>query len=148
RSPQQIGAEQQVGAVLRGSVRRRDDRVLVDAQLLRTGDGKRLWDGRYERPVSQIQEIQRDVVRATAATLRIRPTGAERGRLDQLATTDPGAYDTYLQGRAVELAGQQSKGWWDPLPDEDVRRAVALYSRARDLDPEFAMARARLALMH
>jgi len=147
RSPQQIGAEQKVGAVLRGSVRRRDDRVLVDAHLLRTEDGKRLWDGRYERPVSQIQEIQRDVVRATAATLRIRQTGAERGRWDQLATTDPGAYDIYLQGRAVELAGQRSKGW-SPIPDEDVRRAVALYSRARDLDPGFAMARARLALMH
>ncbi|HEU4523666.1 MAG TPA: protein kinase [Gemmatimonadales bacterium] len=147
RSPQQIGAEQKVGAVLRGRIQRQDDRVLLAAQLLRTEDGKRLWDGRYERPVSQIQEIQRDIVRATAATLRIRPTGAERVRLDQLATTDPGAYDTYLQGRAVELAGQRSKGW-SPIPDEDVRRAVALYSRARDLDPGFAMARARLALMH
>jgi len=147
RSPQQIGAEQQVGAVLRGSIRRRDDRVLVDAQLLRTEDGKRLWGGHYERPVRQLQEIQRDVVRATAATLRIRPTGAERARLDQLATTDPDAYDTYLQGRAVELAGQRGNGW-SGLTDEEVRRAVSLYSRARELDPGFAMAHARLALMH
>jgi tetratricopeptide (TPR) repeat protein len=34
------------------------------------------------------------------------------------------------------------------MPNEDIRRAQALYSRARDLDPRFALARARLALMH
>ncbi len=147
KSAEQIGAELQVRSVLRGSVQRLNDRVRVDAQLLRTEDGRRLWGGRYERPASEMQEIQGDMVRATAAALRIRPTKGERDLLDHLATTDAVAYDTYLQGRAIELAGQPRNAWRQ-LPTENIRRAVSLYSRARDLDPGFATARARLALMH
>ena len=147
KSVQQIGAEQQVSAVLRGSVQRLDDRVRVEAQLLRTEDGKRLWAQRYERPAIELQEIQRDIVLATAAALRIPPTKGERDLLDHPATTDAGAYDTYLQGRAIELAGRPRIAWRQ-VPAENIRRAVSLYSRARDLDPGFATARARLALMH
>ena len=147
RSPQQIGAEQGVGAVLRGSVQRLDDRLRVDAQLVRTEDGERLWAGRYERPTSEVQEIQADIVRGAAGALGIRLTRVERDLLDRPATSNPGAYDTYLQGRAIELAGQPRNGWF-PIPTDYVRRAVSLYSQARDRDPGFAMAHARLALMH
>ena len=133
--------------MLRGSVQRLDDRVRVNAQLLGAEDGKRLWAQRYERPASEMQEIQRDIVRATAAALRIRPTKSERDLLDHPATTDAGAYDTYLQGRAIELAAQP-RNVWREVSAEKIRRAVSLYSRARDLDPGFATARARLALMH
>jgi TolB-like protein/Flp pilus assembly protein TadD len=143
----QIGDELQVRSVLRGSVQRLDDRVRVDAQLLSAEDGKHLWAQRFERPVSEMQEIQRDIVRATLATLRIRPTRDEQDFLDRPASTDAGAYDTYLQGRAIELSGLPRKAWHQ-VPAETIRRAVSLYSRARDLDPGFAIARARLALMH
>jgi serine/threonine-protein kinase len=146
-SPQRIGAEQQVGAVLRGSVQRLDDRVRVDAELLHSEDGTRLWSSRYERPASEMQEIQAEIVRSTAATLGIRPTKGEREQLDRPLTADAGAYDAYLQGRAIELAGRQRNAW-RPVPAENIRRAVSLYTQARDLDPGFATARARLALMH
>jgi serine/threonine-protein kinase len=147
RSPQQIGAEQQVTAVLGGSVQRLDGRVRVAAQLLRTEDGKQLWASRFERPASEMQRIQADIVRATVSALRIRPTKDERALLDRPVTADAGAYDAYLQGRAVELAGRPRNAWHG-VPAENVRRAVSLYSRARDLDPGFMTARARLALMH
>jgi serine/threonine-protein kinase len=146
-TPQQIGTEQQVTAVLGGSVQRLDGRVRVDAQLLRTQDGKRVWGGRFERPANEIQRIQADIVRAAAATLGVRPTRSERDLLDHPATTDAVAYDTYLQGRAIELAGRP-RNPWRGIPAEAIRRAVSLYSQARDLDPGFATARARLALMH
>lgn len=147
RSVEQIGAEQHVRAVLRGSVRRLGDRVRVDAELLDAGDGRRLWARRYERPSSAMLEMQRDIERATVATLRIRPTRDEQDLLDRPPATDPRAYDSYLQGRAIELAGQ-ARYDGPPLSTDDTRRAVSLYSRARDLDPGFATARARLALMH
>ncbi|HEY7436466.1 MAG TPA: protein kinase [Methylomirabilota bacterium] len=147
KSPQQIGTEQQVSAVLRGSVQQSEDRVRVDAQLLDADDGQRLWARGYERPSTELPEIQRDIMRATLATLRIRPSEGERDVLDRPATTDARAYDLYLQGRAIELAGQ-SRELWHPMPKDNIRRAQALYTRARDLDPRFALARARLALMH
>jgi serine/threonine-protein kinase len=147
KSPQEIGTEQQVSAVLRGSVQRLGDRVRVEAQLLDADDGKRLWARGYERPSSELPEIQRDIIRATLGTLRIHPSEGERDDLDRPATSDARAYDLYLQGRAIELAGQ-SRELWHPMPKDNIRRAQALYTRARDLDPRFALARARLALMH
>jgi TolB-like protein/Flp pilus assembly protein TadD/tRNA A-37 threonylcarbamoyl transferase component Bud32 len=147
KSPQQIGTELEVGAVLRGTLQRADDRLRVDAQLLGAGDGRQLWARRYERSASELQEIQRDIVRATLATLRIRPTKGEQDLLSRPPAINPSAYDTYLQGRAIELAGD-SRTPWRPFPPDNIRRAMSLYSRARDLDPRFAAARARLALMH
>ena len=142
-----IGTEQQVSAVLRGSVQRLEGRVRVDAELLDAEDGERLWAGGYERPPAELPEIQRDIVRATLATLSIRPSEGERDVLDRPATSDAHAWELYLQGRAIELAGQ-SRELWHPVPNDNIRRAQALYTRARDLDPRFALARARLALMH
>jgi len=147
KSVEQIGAEQHVRAVLRGSVQRLGDRVRVDAQLLDAADGKRLWARSYERPSSELLEIQRDIERATVATLRIHPTKDEQDFLDRPPATDPRAYDSYLQGRTIELEGQ-SRDPGHALSTADIRKAVSLYSRARDLDPGFATARARLALMH
>jgi len=144
---QQVGADLHVGALLRGSVERPGDRVRVDAQLPRTKDGQPLWSRRFERPGSELQELQRDIVLATIAALRIHPAKGERDLLDHRATTDAGAYDTYLHGRAIELAGRPRSDWHQ-VPAENIRQAISLYSRARDLDPEFATARARLALMH
>ena len=61
--PQQIGAEQQVSAVLRGSVQRLDDRVRVEAQLLRIR-GRTSGSGLTVRATaSEVPEIQRDIVR-------------------------------------------------------------------------------------
>ena len=147
KSLKQIAAELQVGAVLRGSVERSGNRVRVGAQLLDVDDGTRLWAHRYERPWSEMPEIQRDIVRSSVATLRIRPAEGERDLLDHPATTHARAYDTYLRGRAIELAGQ-SRELWHRVPTDNIRRAQSLYSQARDLDPRFAGARARLALMH
>jgi serine/threonine-protein kinase len=143
----EIASELQVQAVLRGSVERLDGRVRVDAELLDPENGRRLWGRRYERPVTEMLEIQRDIERATLAALGIRPSGSEQTVLDRSAPPDARAYDAYLRGRAIELAGQ-SRELWQPVQIDNVRRAQALYSQARDLDPRFAAARARLALMH
>jgi TolB-like protein/tetratricopeptide (TPR) repeat protein len=147
RAPAQIEAELQVGGLLRGTVGRAGDRVGVEAQLLGAGDSAPIWERRYERPVARVREIQDEIVRDAVATLAIRPTREQQDALAHPATIDGPAYETYLQGRAVELAGRTSDPMWQ-LPAEDIRRAVSLYARARDLDPGFALARARLALMH
>lgn len=155
----QIAAELQVRAIVHGSVERRDERVRVDAHLLDAEDGRRLWGHRYERPASEVLEIQRDIERAIMAILRIRPTSAERAALGRAPTSVSRAYDLYLRGRAVELAGlagqsrELLRSWRLPglepaVPADNIRRAQSLYAQARDVDPDFAAARAKLARMH
>lgn len=146
-STKQIAAEQHVGAVLRGSVQRVGDRVRVDAQLLDTVRAQPMWARRFERPESELPALERDLVWAVAASLGVHPAGEERAALDHPATTDARAYDLFLQGREVELAGR-SRDILRPVPIANIRAAQALYSRSRDADPRFAAARARLALMH
>jgi TolB-like protein/Flp pilus assembly protein TadD len=143
----QVAAELEVDALLQGRVQRMGERVSVDARLLDGQGEKHLWTGRYDRPLSELLEIQRDATRGILAALRIRLTGAERDRLDRAMTPNARAYDRYLQARAVELGGL-SYQLWIPIAMDSLRRAQSLYSQARDLDPNFAMARARLALMH
>jgi len=147
KSLAQIGSELQVGAVLRGSVQRLDGRVRVDARLLDPETGGPLWAQVYERPATDLLEVQRDIVRAVLAELGIRPTADEREALDRAATADGRAYDLYLRARAIELAGE-SRQLRHPVPADIIRRAQGLYARARDLDPGFAAARARLAGVH
>ena len=146
-SIKRIAAEQQVGAVLRASVQRVGDRVRVDARLLDTLGAQPLWARRFERPESELPTLERDLVRAIVSSLGVHPTGEERAVLDHAATSDARAYDLFLQGREMELAGQ-SRDIAHPVPIESIRAAQALYSRSRDADPGFAEAHARLALMH
>ncbi len=146
-SVKQIAAEQRVGAVLHGSVQRVGDRVRVDAQLLDTGRAQPLWARRFERPESELPALERDLVWAVVSSLGVHPTREERSLLDHPATRDARAYDLFLQGREVELAGR-SRDILRPVPIANIRAAQALYSRSRDTDPGFAAARARLALMH
>jgi serine/threonine protein kinase/tetratricopeptide (TPR) repeat protein len=141
-----IAAELQVGAVLRGSVRRSGGRVWVDARLLDREEGE-LWVRRYDRPLSQLASVERDIVRSSLAALQVRPAASERALLDRPPTAQGRAFDLYLRGRAVELAGT-SRELGPGIPTENIRLAQSFYTQARDADPAFAVARARLALMH
>jgi len=141
----QVAAEQEVTAILRSTLRHAEGRVRVEAQLLDVRRGTELWNRRFERPDSQVFEIQRDIGDAVVEALGVRTSKPEREALDLAPTTVASAYDRYLQARATELAeyplGQR-------MPDDSVRKVVSLYSQARWLDPSFALARARLALAH
>ena len=147
KSPAQIGAELHVGNLLRASVQRLGDDVRVDAQLLPADRGGRLWARRYQRPLAELAEIQRAIVRDVVATLGIRPTSDQQDTLSRPESVDGRSYETYLEARTVELAGRSPEPMHE-VPADNIRRAMSLYSRARDLDPRFALARARLALMH
>ena len=142
-----IAADLEVRALLTGSVRQVGDLVRVETRLLDAGSGEPIWTGRYERPAGEMLHVQRDATRGTVEALRIRLSAAERARLERTPTFEGRSYVAYLQGRAVELAGIPSE-LFQRRPVENVRQAQSLYARARDLDPGFAVARARLAVMH
>jgi DNA-binding SARP family transcriptional activator/TolB-like protein/Tfp pilus assembly protein PilF len=141
----QIAQELEVDAVIRGSVRRAGDTVRLDIELF---DGRARRQARirtFERPVTQLLELQRDASRAVVAALRIDLSGAERARLASLPTTNAEAYDLYLRAREAQLRIPWPAGL---PPPEDIQRAQSLLARARELDPDFAIARAHLAVTH
>jgi serine/threonine protein kinase/tetratricopeptide (TPR) repeat protein len=140
--PNELG----VTALVSGSVQRVGDQVRVEVALFDPAASHPLWTRRYARPLTDLRDIQRDATRGIAAALHLAVTAAERALLLKPTTTSAQAYDLYLRGRALELEGSPPD--FSFMSSENIRVAQSFYWRARELDPAFALARARLALTH
>jgi tetratricopeptide (TPR) repeat protein len=144
-SPAELAAALEASAVVTGAVGRTGGRVQLHVQLFDSGAASPRWEKRYDRLSDEVAEIERDATREIVRALRVHVTDAERARLDRPLTTSVAAYDLYLRGRIAELGDPRRDA--SPITQERTRTAVSYYSQARQLDPSFAVARARLAIM-
>ena len=69
-----IRQQLQVGAILRGSVRRSQDRVRVTAQLIDSSSGHYLWSETYDRKLENVFLIQEEMARAIVEALHLKLT--------------------------------------------------------------------------
>ena len=134
RDLRQIGAALGVAQVLEGSVRKSGDRLRITAQLARTADGYQLWGQAYDRKLDDVFVIQEEIARSIADALSVQ-LKLDRSNKSERPTQDMGAYDNYLEARA--LITQRS--------GDNLRRAAALLESAVQRDPAFAKAWAALA---
>jgi DNA-binding winged helix-turn-helix (wHTH) protein/TolB-like protein len=121
------GSVQRAGAILRINVR------LTDART-----NEQLWSRRYERPFGDLLAIQREISRGLIERLPATLSDAERRRLAKRYTRSAEAYEDFLRGRALFLVRR-------PEANEQAR---AFYTKALDLDPQFARAYAGLAMTY
>lgn len=132
-----------VAHVMEGTVQRDDKQVDVDVRLFDAASGTAVWTQRYTRPLTDVYRIEADIASQVAAVLDGRIGSAEADRLARAPTTDPRAYDAFL--RAAYLGAKVEQGSDNSLASFE--RAVAEYRRAIELDPQFALAKARLAFL-
>jgi TolB-like protein len=118
-----------VGTFLEGSVRKDRDRVRITAQIVDPVTGAHLWSDAFDRHLSDIFQIQRDVAMAIVDALRAELTPGEEARIAAVPTADLEAYELYLRSR--EHTGT------DPVTN---RRGIDLLWRAVERDPGFAEA--------
>jgi TolB-like protein len=140
----QVGEEIGAEYVLDGTVRvqRRgggDDRMRVNATLVRTDDGSLAWSQTYDVSVADLLATQADIAEQTVDGLQIVLGEPERELLAARPTENPEAYEQYLRGNA--LYGQCVQAVCPTA-----REAVQHYEHAVRLDPDFAQAWARLAM--
>jgi len=138
-----IGREFGVATVLEGSVQRSGDQVLINVQLIDARTDAHLWAQAYTRPFGNIFEIETDVATRVADALRARLEPAEASRLAEVPTADPAAYDLFLQAEYLAIGIEQGRS----NAADAFRRASALYRRAVERDPGFALAKARHAFL-
>lgn len=124
-----------VDAIVQGSVQRSGGRVRIDVRLIDGRTDAHLWARDYEQEVTDILKLQSEVARAVGEEIRVHITAEERARIASARTVHPAAHQEYLIGR-YHL-------WRDN--DEHLRRAIAHFERAIELDPQFAAAYASLA---
>jgi len=132
-----IGKTLGVANVLEGSVRREGDRVVVNVQLVDAKSARQIWANHYDRTLADSLGLQGELASEIAEALRATLSTDEQARVTAKPTQNPDAYVFYLR------ANQISRN-----PDtllEDYKTAEQLYVQAIALDPDFALAHARLA---
>jgi len=126
-----IGEKLNVSTILEGSVRKAGNRVRITAQLINVDDGYHLWSETYDRDLDDIFAIQDEIARKVAAALRITLLGEDEARLEQVASTDISAYDTYLQA----MQGLHEGGY------VSLNNATEKFQQVLALDPAFTPAK-------
>ena len=85
--------------VLEGSVRRSDNRVRVNAQLIDAETDAHLWAGRFDGASADLWALQDENTGRIAGALNLELVAAEAAR----PTEHPDALDYILRGRAADL---------------------------------------------
>jgi len=117
--------------VLRGTVRRFNDRVAVTAQLIESHNQTVVWGSSYERDVQDLLRVQAEVAEAIASEVfKKLPHPATPAR-----EVNREAYLSYLEGRY----------FWNRRTAENIQKAFAFFERSINEDPTYAPAYAGLA---
>ena len=132
----EVGKQLGVAHVLEGSVQKVANAVHVNVQLIRAATDEHLWAESYNRTLDDVFGVEGEVANAIADQLNAKLTGAEQKAVAEKPTQNAAAYDAYL--RAVAIDNAQTL--------ETTKRAADLYAEAVRLDPQFALAWARLAV--
>jgi TolB-like protein/Tfp pilus assembly protein PilF len=128
--PMTAGHELGVRAVLTGRLLQRGDSLVVSAELMDILDNKQLWGEQYERKVSDLLAVQREIAAEISNSLRLKLSGAEQSRITKRYTDNPEAYQLYLKGRF----------YWNKRTEEGVKKALDYFQQAIDKDPTYALA--------
>lgn len=97
----QVGRDLGVRYVLEGSVRRTDNHIVLNAQLISTETGAHVWADRFEGERSRLGQIQAEFVARLARSLDVQLSQAEGLRILRERASDPNAADLSMLGWAA-----------------------------------------------
>jgi len=118
--------------ILDGSVRRDGQQLRITAQLIRASDGVDLWSQTYDRSLLDIFKVQDEIAEKVSHALRVALHNGDRAGIRE---PDIQAYNLVLQGNYFKA--RRTLG--------DVEKAAQLYRQAIEINPDYALAWARLA---
>jgi TolB-like protein/Flp pilus assembly protein TadD len=131
----EVGRRLGVETILEGSVRKSENRLRITVQLVDAARGFHLWSESYDREMRDVFAIQQEIARSAVRALQVTLSPQEKGALNQIPTSHVQAYDYYLRGRS----------FYYRYARHDIEFALQLFSRATELDPDYALAHAGLA---
>ena len=132
----QIGRELGVRYVLEGSVRRLEDKITLNAQLISTDTGAHVWADRFDGERSRLGQLQVDFVARLANSLGVELVKAEALRAARERPNNPDAVDLAMRGSAAANAA---------FSPDSVNEALGYFERALKLDPGLTTAKIGLA---
>jgi len=136
----EIAKQLGVANIVEGSVQKAGKQVRVNVHLVNAQSGSQLWAETYDRNLSDIFAVESEIAKGIAESLQATLTGGEEQALAANPTNNPEAYDAYLRGLAFEARSN--------LSSDALFKAIDFYDLAVRLDPNFALAWARLSGVH
>ncbi len=129
------GQTLQVQSFVVGSVAMQRNLLRIPIELIDAKTGNQIWGQTYEGYLSRLTDLQHEISTDVAYRLKIKLDRDAKARLKRQYSTNPSAYNFYLQGR-FHLA-QRS-------PDA-LQEAIGDFQRALERDPQYAPAYAGAA---
>lgn len=126
----QVGRDLGVRYVLEGSVRKAGNRLRIAAQLIDAASGAHIWVERFDGAPEDVFALQDEVTEKVVAAIAPRLERAEILRARRRPPINTDAYDCYLRGLAC----------LNPMSVDSLEQALGLFTKASDLDPDYAPA--------
>ncbi len=131
----EMGKKLSVDYVLEGSIRKVENKLRINAQLIKVSDGFNLWAERFDQELRNVFDLQAEVANKIALALKVKLQPSEIVQMGKKPTFSVEAYDYYLRGRDY---------YWK-LNKKDIEFAIKMYEKALEIDRDYALAYAGLA---
>jgi eukaryotic-like serine/threonine-protein kinase len=133
--PRTVGDELDVDALITGSFFQHDDQLRVQVSLVRLPEGNQMWGELYTWKATDIHSMQAQISKDISEKLPQRLSGEVREQLTKKYTSDPQAYQLFLEGR-FHL---------NKRTRENIQLGIQNFQTAISRDPNYAAAYAGLA---
>jgi len=128
--PFAVGRKLGVDFVVDGNIRRIGNRIRVAAQLLDVGENSTHWAMRFDEDYTDVLALEDSISDRVTRSLLPRLTGEDQRQLAKRGTNSAEAHEAYLRGRF----------FWNQFTPESLQKAIALFQKAVELDPNYALA--------
>jgi TolB-like protein len=133
-----VGKQLGVAHILEGSVQKIANAVHVNVQLIRAATDEHLWAESYNRKLDDVFGVEGEVASSIADQLNAKLSGTEQKAVANKPTENAAAYDAYLRALSIEHNSYNYDAYG---------QAEHVYTYAVQLDPNFALAWARLSII-
>jgi serine/threonine protein kinase/tetratricopeptide (TPR) repeat protein len=137
-SPQTIGKDLNVQAILNGRVAQRGDQLTLTLELVDTQTENVIWSDQYTRKQGDLVSLQTEIARDVSTKLKTKLTGVEEEKIAKTSTVNTEAYQLYLKGLFH----------WNKRTPESLKSSLDYYNQAIAKDPNYALAYAGMALTY
>ncbi len=134
-TPQTIGKELNVQAILNGHVVQHGDQLTFSLELIDAKTENVIWSDKYNRKQTDLVSLQNEIARDVSNKLQVKLSSRDEQKLAKHYPKNAEAYPLYLKGRY----------FWNKFTPADLQKAAEYFNQALTLDSDYALAYAGLA---
>jgi serine/threonine protein kinase/Tfp pilus assembly protein PilF len=134
--PITVGRELHVRGVITGRLIQRGNTIVIRASLTDVTRGTQVWGQQYDRSLSDVIALQKDLSEEISSQLQPHLTGEERKLMSRSRPESNEAFQLYLKGHYYATKFND---------EESIRRGIAYFNQSIERDPTYALAYAGLS---